>query len=189
MAEKFLKIKITSRGGLISAKGSNTNIDKRLERALSSKSLLLKDLKEIAELTANRISVNVEQSKRYDNKGGLARNSEATIKRKGFDKPLIETGRLVAGVKVVREGNAYIVKMSDAKYSKSVTTSIAGKKLPKRTKRYSIAEVAFWNNKTRPFFGITKKEFLKYVTEVTASRVFRAKSSTGSRSKKKVITR
>ncbi|MBK6773410.1 MAG: hypothetical protein IPG78_15035 [Ignavibacteria bacterium] len=65
--------------------------------------------------------------------GKLPDLKKSTYERKGFRRPLFETGQLLKGVKMKKSGKNYIISMSDTKYRKRC----------KRTKSTpTIAEVA-----------------------------------------------
>jgi len=164
MAEKFLNLKITSRGKLLNVSGQTIKLSEGIKKRLGDKGLLKKDLKRIAQFIRDDISLNINRGKRFDTGGKVKALAPATIKRKGFSKPLYETGKMVLGVIVEDKGGVVNVRMKKDKYPKK---SKGQKKTP------TVEQVAKWNNESRPFFGINKKNLTKFTNEALRERLFR----------------
>jgi HK97 gp10 family phage protein len=153
---KGLQIKLSATGKLFKVKGNNVAVSDSFEKRLTDKTLLKKDLKEIAFLIKEKITKNIITAKTYKG-GNVARLKPSTIKRKGNSRPLFETGKLSGSVIVTDSGNNVIVRMAKKKYAK---------------KQANTEEVAKYLNQgtpkmvARPFFGITKKDLTAFVNSV-----------------------
>lgn len=156
MSNKPLQIKISTKGNLFKVKGDNVSVSNSFEKRLTDKTLLKKDLKQIAFMVRDKITDNILKAKTY--KGNpVARLKPSTIKRKGHSRPLFETGKLSKSVIVKDSGNAVIVQMARKKYAnKDVTTEEVAKYLNEGTPKMV----------SRPFFGITKKDLDVFVKSV-----------------------
>ena len=164
MADKLLNLKITSRGKLLNVSGRTVKLGEGIKKKLGDKGLLKKDLKRIGQLVRDQISSNIARGLRYDNKKPVKGLADSTKKRKGFSKPLIETGKMLLGVIVEDKGGFVNVRMKNDKYAKK---SKGQKSTP------TVAEVASYNQKTRPFFGINQKDLTKITKDVMKERLFR----------------
>lgn len=167
MSNKPLQIKISTTGNLFKVKGDNVSVSNSFEKRLTDKTLLKKDLKEIAFMVRDKITRNILESKTY--KGTpVARLKPSTIKRKGHSRPLFETGKLSKSVIVKDSGNAVIVQMARKKYpKKDATTEEVAKYLNEGTPKMV----------SRPFFGITQKDLNAFVKSVMKD--FTKKKSNG----------
>ena len=156
MSKKPLQIKISTTGNLFKVKGDNVSVSNSFEKRLTDKTLLKKDLKQIAFMVRDKITDNILKGKTY--KGtNVARLKPSTIKRKGHSRPLFETGKLSKSVIVKDSGNAVIVQMARKKYAKKdVTTEEVAKYLNEGTPKMV----------SRPFFGITQKDLNLFVKSV-----------------------
>ena len=156
MSNKPLQIKISTTGNLFKVKGDNVSVSNSFEKRLTDKTLLKKDLKQIAFMVRDKITDNILKGKTY--KGtNVARLKPSTIKRKGHSRPLFETGKLSKSVIVKDSGNAVIVQMARKKYAKKdATTEEVAKYLNEGTPKMV----------SRPFFGITKKDLDVFVKSV-----------------------
>lgn len=170
MAEKFLQLNITSRGKLLNVSGKTIALQSGIKKALGNKGILRKDELKIAQLIRDKISSNIARGKRYDTGGAVKGLAQSTIKRKGFSKPLVETGKMLLGVIYKVEGGKVVVRMKNDKYASK--KSKKGKVI--KGKRPTVAEVASYNQKTRPFFGINKKDLTQFANEVLGARVKKA---------------
>lgn len=162
MPEKFLNLKITSRGKLLNVSGKTVKLNEGIKKRLGSKGLLKKDLKRIGQMIRDNISLNINRGRRYDTGGAVKGLAPSTIRRKGFSKPLYETGKMLLGVIVEDKGGVVNVRMKKDRY-------------PKRGKGKAptVEQVAKWNNETRPFFGVNKKDLTKFTNEVLRERLFK----------------
>jgi len=155
-----LEIKISSSGKYLNVNslGKNTNrqmIPKNLpETNRKVQNVLVRMKKDLAEMIKADIENNIKRGVKYTG-GKVADLKKSTYERKGFRRPLFETGQLLKGVKMKKSGKNYIISMSDKKYRKR---SKGQKSTP------TIAEVAGYlqagnsNMRARPFFGMTKSK-------------------------------
>jgi len=164
MAEKFLNLKITSRGKLLNVSGQTVKIGERLKRRLGDQGFLKKDTRKIGQMIRDQISSNIARGLRYDTKQPVKRLKSATIKRKGFSKPLVETGKMLLGVIVEYKGGDVIVRMKKNKYPK---------KSKGQTSSATVEDVAKYNQKTRPFFGINKKDLTKFTKIIAGGKLLK----------------
>ena len=98
----------------------------------------LKDCKAIAELIRDDIQENIINARKVPS-GNLKKNAESTIKAKGFDAPLIDTGLLHDSILISEVQNGYEISIGSV--------------------RKNIAEWNHYGTKTipaRPFFGIRR---------------------------------
>ena len=152
----FLKLEVKSSNKYIKVSGNKIELNKTFAAKLSDKGLYKNDEKQIAKMVRDKISSNIIKGKRYDTGGNVAALKPSTIKRKGFSKPLQDTGKLALGVMVDTTGDHPIVRMKDQTYK-------GGAKLQM---------VAAANNNgtdkipARPFFGINKKDATIIVNSV-----------------------
>jgi len=183
MAKSLLNIKITSTGGLLEVDGKGVKLNKNIEKKLSDKGILKKDLLTIGRLVRDQIASNIARGLRFDTKNPVVALSPKTIRRKGFSKPLWETGRMVRSVIFESVGDGVVVRMSNAKYAKRRDKN--GKVIKSKKPPPTIAQVAEWNSKgtpgsgkhppipARPFFGINKKDMKKFSQIVFKDRLFK----------------
>mgnify|MGYP003490617658 FL=1 len=155
-----LEIKISSTGKYLNVNslGKNTNrqmIPKNLpETNRKVQNVLVRMKKDLAEMIKADIENNIKRGVKYTG-GKVADLKKSTYERKGFRRPLFETGQLLKGVKMKKSGKNYIISMSDTKYRKRYKGQ---KSTP------TIAEVAGYlqsgnsNMRARPFFGMTKSK-------------------------------
>lgn len=156
MSKKPLQIKISTTGNLFKVKGDNVSVSNSFEKRLTDKTLLKKDLKQIAFMVRDKITDNILNAKTYKG-GNVARLMPSTIKRKGSSRPLFETGKLSKSVIVKDSGNSVIVQMARKKYAnKKATTEEVAKYLNEGTPGMV----------SRPFFGITQKDLNAFVKSV-----------------------
>ena len=177
MAESLLNIKITTTGGLLEVDGKGVKLNKNIEKKLSDKGILKKDLLTIGKMVRDQITSNIYRGLRFDTKTPVKALAKSTIKAKGFSKPLVNTGKMLLGVIVESKGDAVIVRMKDTHYprKKSKKYKAGSRKTPTPT----VAEVAAWNSEgtdripARPFFGINKTDMKKFSQIVFKDRLFK----------------
>jgi phage gpG-like protein len=183
MAESLLNIKITTTGGLLEVDGKGVKLNKNIEKKLSDKGILKKDLLTIGRLVRDQISSNIARGLRFDTKRPVEKLSGYTIKKKGFSKPLWETGRMVRSVIFESVNDGVVVRMSNAQYAKRRNKD--GKPVKSKKPPPTISQVAEWNNNgtkgtpthppipARPFFGINKTDMKKFSQIVFKDRLFK----------------
>lgn len=154
---KNLQIQITSKNKVVTVAGHKIELSKKFQKAIGDKGILKKDVQRIAYLTREHIQKNIASGKRFDTGGAVAKLKPATVKRKGFSKPLMETGKMVLGVMTENTSDGAIVRMKNLRYKGGV----------------SLPEVMKYTNEgdpgkraARPVFGINKKNADKIVNHV-----------------------
>jgi hypothetical protein len=180
-----LKVDLKYRGGVFTVGDNKIQLGSRILSKLSDKGVLQKDIAEIAQLVRDQISSNIARAKRYDTKGNVVKLARSTIKQKGFSRPLVNTGKMLLGVIVAKEGSNYIIRMSKDKYpviksKRKKSYTLGDRKLPRKPSAApTVAQVAEWVNDgtktmpSRPFFGINKTDATKFVNTVLKDRLFK----------------
>jgi len=163
---KALQIKVTSNSKkYISFNGTKIELSKSFQNKFA-KAPLKKDLGTMAKLVRDKISSNISRGINFKTGGKVAKLAIATIKQKGFSKPLFRTGKMVLGVMSKPDGNGFVVKMKDIKYPKKGKTPGA-----------SLPDVMKWTQEgdarrpARPVFGVNEKDLKKIVDLVTKDRI------------------
>lgn len=153
---------------LVGIKGVRSKSSMDLKKYKNDADIKDWELRKIAQLVRDKIEDNIHKEKSY--KGyKLKAISQEWARRKGTDAILYDTGQLQSSILSGKSGNAYIVKVSDKIY-KYPTSSPTGQRLKPPKKRLRISEIAFYNQQTRPFFGITDKDLRKIIIEVFKRR-------------------
>lgn len=178
MAEKFLNIKIQSKGDFIKVNGENITVGSRLEKRLGDKGILQKDVQAIAKMLRDKITSNIYKGKRFDG-GNVIALAKSTRDKKKSSRVLIDTGKMLGGVIVSKENGAVIVRMKKDKYPMNVKPLGPRKNTKNKSKGETIEQVAKWINEgtdtmpARPFFGYTKKDITNFTKAVIKDRLFR----------------
>ncbi len=123
------------------------------------KKMLLKETKEIAEAIGRQVTTNIFDGKKYTG-GNVAKLRPATVKKKGHGIPLLDTGKLRAGVVVKRDGDGFTIRMSNARYKGGDTVSNVATYLNEGSPKMVA----------RPFFGVTEKQINKIVKNAFKDR-------------------
>ena len=192
MADSFLKIQLQHKGKLLKVQGNKIELGSRLEKRLGDKGLLKKDVKEIAQMIKEKITSNILTGKNY-NGGNVPRNRKSTIEGKGFDKPLINTGKLSKSVIVADEGGKVVVRMAKTSYSGGQTVAEVAGYLQEGTedhwvrpkKKGGVLSFVLGGRrvfskghivsgiKPMRFFGISKKDLNAFTKLVIKDRLFK----------------
>lgn len=172
MKESFLNIKLKSKGNVLNVNGDKITLNKSFEKRLGDKGILQKDVQTIAKMIRDKITSNIYRGKRYDGGNVKALTSKAYMKRKGSSRVLINTGKMLDGVVVAKQGKDIIVRMKNTKYPKKVNPLGAGKGWTVKNP-LTVSKVAEYVNAERPFFGITKKDLSIFTKAVIKDRLFK----------------
>jgi hypothetical protein len=187
MADNFLniKLKLLSKGKILKVDKDKISINKLFEKNLSDKGLLQKDLYEIGQRVAYRIAQNIHEKKRPDG-SAQQRNSPEWIKAKGFDHPVLETGKMLQSIKAVREGKNVIVRIAETRYPMRTAKrkNIKGRVLTKYTRatraRPKVKDVAKWlHEKGYVFFGVKKGFYQEAIRDTVLKRISFKESKRG----------
>jgi len=174
MKESFLNIKLKSKGTVLNVNGDKVTINKSFEKRLGDKGLLQKDVQAIAKMIRDKITSNIYRGKRYDTGGNVKPlTNKAYIKRKGSSRVLINTGKMLQGVMVAKEGSNYVVRMKKNKYPKVTKPLGPGRNRKTSGQTPTVEQVASWVNVERPFFGINKKDLKTFTKAVITDRLFK----------------
>jgi len=178
MANVGLQIRLQSSGKYLRADSLNKSIKgTRVFNEIVDPKLLQKDIKEIADQLAEDVRNNILKAKRFDNRGRLKALKRSTIKQKGNARILINTGQLLNGVEVKKQGQTFVVKMTDKLYKVRRKAKSNRKKKSVGKSTIAISEIAgYLQNGTdrmpaRPFFGTTKKRMKELVNAVVRQRI------------------
>lgn len=165
----FLNIKITTKNNVLTVDNKKLDLGKRITSRLGDRKILKKDEEVLAKMIRDKISSNIARGLTYTGKPVRAL-AQSTIKAKGFSRPLYDTGKMLLGVIVAKEGNSTVVRMKRDKYPKRGKSK---KSAP------TVAQVAGWVNEgtsnmpSRPFFGITKKDLTNFAKIVIKEKLFK----------------
>lgn len=191
MKESFfnIKLKLLSKGKILKVTSNigrsgtdKVELNKEFQKNLGDKGLLQKDLYEIGQRVAYRIAQNIYEKKKPDG-SRQQRNSDEWIKAKGFDHPVLETGKLLQSIKAVKDGGNVIVRIAETSYPmrtskrKNIKNRVLTTYTKPTTARPKVKQVAKWlHEKGYTFFGV-KKGFYKEAIRDTVLKRLAGKTS------------
>ena len=187
MAENLfnIKLKLLSKGKILKVDKDKIAINKLFEKNISDKGLLQKDLYEIGQRVAYRIAQNIYEQKKPDG-SPQQRNSPAWIKAKGFDHPVLETGKMLQSIKAVKEGKNVIVRIANTRYPMRTNKrkNIKNRVLTAYTRptraRPQVKKVAQWlHEKGYEFFGVKKGFYSEAIRDTVMKRISFKESKRG----------
>jgi len=188
LSDKLLQIKVEARKQYLRIDKFTGTSGDRIFNKQALNNFTQDQAKFIALKIKQHIEENLMQAKRFDTGQQVAKLAPATVKRKGFKRPFLETGKLFESISIKKVGKGYAVYVLKRRAEIAAALHFGGVRKVKYKKSYKAKGKAILETKNkggrikelkpgtitlpaRPFFGVNKKN----LTEIVKSAMIEEK--------------